>query len=112
MVAHVVRYHLIFCIIYKIILSYILHLLLHPLSASSRMLISQPNHLKAAVSIAGAIMPNSPYNRESFVVMACAKFVEAFVKGNDMAQEFEKGKAAGGNYKVCGMSLKSLTPTP
>ncbi len=44
--------------------------------------------------------------------MACAKSAEAFVKGNDMAQEFEKGKAAGVSYKVCGMSLKQSNIDP
>lgn len=75
-------------------------------------LISQPNHLKAAVNTAETITANSPYNRESFVVMACAKSVEAFVKGSNMAGDFEKGKAAGVTYRVCGMSLKQFNIDP
>jgi uncharacterized membrane protein YphA (DoxX/SURF4 family)/intracellular sulfur oxidation DsrE/DsrF family protein len=71
-------------------------------------LISQPNHLRAAVNTAETITKDSRYKRESFVVMACGKSVEAFVKGSDMAQEFEKGKAAGITYRVCGMSLKQF----
>ncbi|MCP2044307.1 DoxX family membrane protein [Pontibacter sp. HSC-36F09] len=71
-------------------------------------LISQPNHLKAAVNTAETITKESRYQRESFVVMACGKSVEAFVKGSSMAQELEKGKAAGITYRVCGMSLKQF----
>ncbi|PVY42237.1 DoxX family membrane protein [Pontibacter virosus] len=71
-------------------------------------LISQPNHLKAAVNTAETITKESRYQRESFVVMACGKSVEAFVKGSNMAQEFDKGKAAGITYRVCGMSLKQF----
>ena len=71
-------------------------------------LISQPNHLKAAVNTAETITKDSHYQRESFVVMACGKSVEAFVKGSNMAQEFEKGKTAGITYRVCGMSLKQF----
>ncbi|SIR02058.1 DoxX family membrane protein [Pontibacter lucknowensis] len=71
-------------------------------------LISQPNHLKAAVNTAETITKESRYQRESFVVMACGKSVEAFVKGSELAQEFEKGKAAGVTYRVCGMSLKQF----
>ncbi|GAA4442722.1 hypothetical protein GCM10023188_42750 [Pontibacter saemangeumensis] len=75
-------------------------------------LISQPNHLKAAVNTAETITASSTYNRESFVVMACGKSVEAFVKGSKMTQEFEKGKAAGITYQVCGMSLKQFNIDP
>lgn len=71
-------------------------------------LISQPNHLKAAVNTAETITRESRYQRERFVVMACGKSVEALVKGSGMEQEFEKGKAAGITYKVCGMSLKQF----
>ncbi|MHC2992365.1 hypothetical protein OB13_12475 [Pontibacter sp. HJ8] len=75
-------------------------------------LISQPNHLKAAVHTAETITSNSPYKRDKFVVMACSKSVEAFLKGGKMEQEFEKGKAAGVTYKVCGLSLKQLNIEP
>lgn len=75
-------------------------------------LISQPNHLKAAVNTAETITKDSKYQRQSFVVMACAKSVEAFVKGNEMAAEYEKGMAAGITYKVCGMSLKQFNIDP
>ena len=75
-------------------------------------LISQPNHLKAAVNTAETITPNSAYSRGSFVVMACGKSVEAFVKGSSMAQEFEQGRAAGVTYKVCGLSLKQFSIDP
>ena len=75
-------------------------------------LISQPNHLRAAVNTAETITANSPYNRESFVVMACARSVEAFVKGGDMEAEFKKGLAAGITYKVCGMSLRQFNIDP
>ncbi len=71
-------------------------------------LISQPNHLKAAVNTAETITKESRYQRKSFVVMACGKSVEAFVKGSNLAGEFEKGKAAGITYRVCGMSLKQF----
>ncbi|WP_224744058.1 DoxX family membrane protein [Pontibacter aquaedesilientis] len=71
-------------------------------------LISQPNHLKAAVHTAETITKESHYNRASFVVMACGKSVEAFVKESDMAQQIEKGNVAGITYKVCGMSLKQF----
>ncbi|WP_101442420.1 DoxX family membrane protein [Pontibacter ramchanderi] len=71
-------------------------------------LISQPNHLKAAVNTAETITKDSHYQRTQFVIMACGKSVEAFVKGSEMAQEFEKGKAAGVTYRVCGMSLKQF----
>lgn len=75
-------------------------------------LISQPNHLKAAVNTAGTFTANSAYNREKFVVMACGKSMEAFVKGSNMEAEFRKGQAAGITYKVCGMSLKQFNIDP
>ena len=71
-------------------------------------LISQPNHLKAAVNTAESITKDSHYKRESFVVMACAKSVEAFKKDGGMAAEIEKGRAAGVTYMLCGMSLKQF----
>lgn len=76
------------------------------------MLISHPNHLKAAVNTAETITPKSQYQREGFVVMACGKSVGAFVKGNEMAEEFNKGKAAGITYKICGLSLKQFKVAP
>ncbi|WP_018477727.1 DoxX family membrane protein [Pontibacter roseus] len=71
-------------------------------------LISQPNHLKAAVNTAETITKDSKYNRESFVVMACGKSVEAFKKDGAMAAEIAKGRAAGVTYMLCGMSLKQF----
>ncbi|TXK45837.1 DoxX family membrane protein [Pontibacter qinzhouensis] len=71
-------------------------------------LISQPNHLKAAVNTAETITKSSKYNRESFVVMACGKSVEAFRRDGAMAAEIEKGRAAGVTYMLCGMSLQQF----
>ncbi|MEJ8803382.1 DsrE family protein [Pontibacter sp. H249] len=75
-------------------------------------LISQPNHLKAAVNTAETITKDSKYNRETFVVMACGKSVEAFKKDGGMAAEIEKGRAAGVTYMLCGMSLKQFSIDP
>jgi uncharacterized membrane protein YphA (DoxX/SURF4 family)/intracellular sulfur oxidation DsrE/DsrF family protein len=71
-------------------------------------LISQPNHLKAAVNTAETITKESSYKRESFVVMACGKSVEAFKKDGGMAAEIAKGRAAGVTYMLCGMSLNQF----
>ena len=75
-------------------------------------LISQPNHMKAAVNTADTISPGSKYNRGNFVIMACSKSVEAFVRGSEMAAAYEKGKAAGVTYKVCGLSLQQFNIDP
>ncbi|MFD2247925.1 DoxX family membrane protein [Pontibacter ruber] len=75
-------------------------------------LISQPNHLKAAVNTAETITKDSRYNSEAFVVMACGKSVEAFKKDGGMTEEIEKGKAAGVTYKICGMSLRQFNIDP
>jgi intracellular sulfur oxidation DsrE/DsrF family protein len=75
-------------------------------------LISQPNHVKAVVNTAEAITKDSKYKRDTLVVMACAKSVEAFVKGNDFADMILKGKAAGIHFKVCGMSLQQFNIDP
>jgi intracellular sulfur oxidation DsrE/DsrF family protein len=75
-------------------------------------LISQPNHVKAVVNTAEAITKDSKYKRDTLVVMACAKSVEAFVKGNDFADMIQKGKAAGIHFKVCGMSLQQFNIDP
>ncbi|MHA6247209.1 DoxX family membrane protein [Pontibacter sp. CAU 1760] len=75
-------------------------------------LISQPDHLKAAVNTAETITKESKYNSGAFVIIACGKSVEAFVKGGDMSQEFEAGKKAGVTYRVCGMSLKKFNIDP
>jgi putative oxidoreductase len=75
-------------------------------------LISQPNHLKAAVNTAETITPSSQYNRGNFVIMACSKSVEAFVKGSGMTEAYDKGKAAGVTYKVCGLSLLQFNIDP
>ncbi|RIJ34206.1 DsrE family protein [Pontibacter oryzae] len=71
-------------------------------------LISQPSHLKAAVNTAGTITAESTYKRENFVIMACGKSVEAFVKGGDMAEAIDAGRKAGVTYRVCGMSMKKF----
>lgn len=71
-------------------------------------LISQPNHLKAAVNTAQALRANSKYNAGEVVVMACSKSVEAFKKGSSFAKEFEAGKQAGVTYRLCGMSLEQF----
>ncbi len=75
-------------------------------------LISQPNHLKAAIQTAETIGAGSPYYRNRFVVMACGKSVEAFVKGGSMQEELRQGKRAGITYKVCGLSLKQFNLDP
>jgi intracellular sulfur oxidation DsrE/DsrF family protein len=75
-------------------------------------LISQPDHLKAAVNTAETITKESKYNSGAFVIMACGKSVQAFVKGGDMSQVFESGKKAGVTYRVCGMSLKKFDIDP
>ncbi|GAB3199633.1 putative oxidoreductase [Pontibacter aydingkolensis] len=75
-------------------------------------LISQPDHLKAAVNTAETITKENKYDSEAFVIMACGKSVQAFVKGGEMAQVFEAGKKAGVTYRVCGMSLKKFDINP
>lgn len=75
-------------------------------------LISQPNHIKAVVSTAGSITPDSKYKREAFVVMACGKSVEAFVKGSEFTEMIQEGKAAGITYKICGLSLQQFSINP
>lgn len=80
-------------------------------SINYAVLISQPNHLKAAVNTAETITKDSKYNRESFVVMACGKSVEAFKKDGTMAAEITRGRAAGVTYMLCGMSLKQFNIT-
>ncbi|WP_018344337.1 DsrE family protein [Cytophaga aurantiaca] len=75
-------------------------------------LISQPNHLKAAVNTAETLSKTSKYNSDNFVVMACGKSVEAFVKSSDQNEQIETGKKAGITYKICGMSLKQFNIHP
>lgn len=75
-------------------------------------LISQPDHLKAAVNTAETITKEGKYNSEAFVIMACGKSVQAFVKGSELSQAFEAGKKAGVTYRVCGMSLKKFDIDP
>lgn len=77
-------------------------------SQNYAVLISMPNHVKAVVNTALTITKNSKYKRDTLVVMACAKSVEAFVKGSEFADLIQKGKAAGITYKVCGMSLQQF----
>ena len=71
-------------------------------------LISQPDHIKAAVNTAQAMRKEPGYQAGEFVVMACAKSVEAFKKDSILKSFFEAGKAAGVNFKVCGMSLEKF----
>ena len=75
-------------------------------------LISQPDHLKAAVHTAQTMRKEAKYNADKIVIMACAKSVEAFKKGSEMKALFEAGKAAGVTYKVCGMSLEKFKIAP
>jgi uncharacterized membrane protein YphA (DoxX/SURF4 family)/intracellular sulfur oxidation DsrE/DsrF family protein len=75
-------------------------------------LISQPNHVKAAAHTAETMSPESEYKRVNFVVMACAKSVEAFVKGSALEKEIQRGRAAGVQFKICGMSLKQFNIDP
>ncbi|MBX9851573.1 MAG: DsrE family protein [Cytophagaceae bacterium] len=75
-------------------------------------LISMPNHVKAVVNTAESITKDSKYKRDTFVVMACAQSVDAFVKGSEFADLIQKGKAAGITYKVCGMSLQQFNINP
>src|SRR5690606_28434229 len=63
-------------------------------------LISRPDHLKAAVNTAQTMRKESKYNAGKIVIMACAKSVEAFKKDSQMKPFFEAGKAAGVTYKV------------
>ncbi len=77
-------------------------------STKYAVLISQPNHLKAAVNTAETVTKDSKFNRDTFVIMACGKSVEAFKKDGAMAAEIEKGRAAGVRYMLCGMSLKQF----
>ena len=72
-------------------------------------LISQPNHLKAAVNTAEMMQADQErYNTKSFVIMACGKSVEAFLKEGTMAEVIAAGKAAGVTYRICGMSLRQF----
>ncbi|MBK0401823.1 DoxX family membrane protein [Adhaeribacter sp. BT258] len=75
-------------------------------------LISQPDHLKAAVNTAQTMRNEEKYNADKIVIMACAKSVEAFKKDSEMKLFFEAGKAAGVTYKVCGMSLDKFKIAP
>ncbi|MFC5269430.1 DoxX family membrane protein [Adhaeribacter terreus] len=75
-------------------------------------LISQPDHLKAAVNTAQTMRKDTKYNADKIVVMACAKSVEAFKKDSEMKAVFEAGKAAGVTFKVCGMSLEKFKISP
>lgn len=75
-------------------------------------LISQPNHLKAAVNTAETISKTSKYNRDNFVIMSCGKSVEAFIKGSEQNEQIETGKKAGITYKICGISLKQFNIHP
>lgn len=75
-------------------------------------LISQPDHLKAAVHTAQTMRKDAKYNADKIVIMACAKSVEAFKKDGEMKAFFEAGKAAGVTYKVCGMSLEKFKIAP
>ncbi|KAA9332817.1 DoxX family membrane protein [Adhaeribacter soli] len=75
-------------------------------------LISQPDHLKAAVNTAQTMRKEAKYNAGKIVVMACSKSVEAFKKDSDLKAVFEAGKAAGVTFTVCGMSLEKFKIAP
>lgn len=75
-------------------------------------LISQPNHVKPVLNTAGSITADSKYKRDTFVVMACGKSAEAFVKGSNFAEMIRKGRSAGIDFKVCGMSLQQFNIDP
>lgn len=75
-------------------------------------LISQPDHLRAAVQTAQTMRQEPKYRAGSFVIMACARSVEAFRKDSDLKAVLEAGKAAGITYKVCGLSLEKFNIEP
>lgn len=68
-------------------------------------LVSQPDHLKAALHTARTMTAEAPYYRQRFVVMACGKSVEAFVTGHALQATIEEGRRAGITYRLCGLSL-------
>ena len=71
-------------------------------------LISQPDHLKAAVNTAQAMRADSKYLVGEFRVMACGKSVEAFKTDIEFLKLIEAGKAAGINFTMCGMSMEKF----
>ncbi|MDX5345615.1 MAG: DoxX family membrane protein [Hymenobacteraceae bacterium] len=75
------------------------------------MLISQPDHLRAAVNTAQTLRKDAKYNAGEIVVMACAKSVHAFKNDSEFKAVFAAGKAAGITYKLCGMSLNKFKIT-
>lgn len=70
-------------------------------------LITQPNHLKAAVNAAETLLKDKHYN-STFEVMACGKAVEAFLQGHELSDFYKTGLQAGIKFKVCGMSIQQL----
>lgn len=75
-------------------------------------LISQPNHVVAAVDTGETLTAESEFQRGEFVIMACGKSVEAFVKGSEFSEVISKGAEAGIKYRICGMSLKQFKVAP
>ena len=75
-------------------------------------LISQPNHVVAAVDTGETLTAESKFQRGEFVIMACGKSVEAFVKGSEFSEVIAKGVEAGIKYQICGMSLKQFKVAP
>lgn len=75
-------------------------------------LISQPNHVVAAVDTGETLTEESKFHRGEFVIMACGKSVEAFVKGSEFSEVIAKGIEAGIKYRICGMSLKQFKVAP
>lgn len=71
-------------------------------------LISQPNHLRAALHTAETITKDPNYNSGAFVIMACGKSVEALKKDVPTIALLDKGKALGITFKICGMSLEQF----
>ena len=71
-------------------------------------LISQPNHLKAALHTAETLFSTDDFKAEKFVIMACGKAVQAFVKSGDFDKQVEKMKTHPIEYKVCGLSLVQM----
>ncbi|ERM82422.1 hypothetical protein P872_18085 [Rhodonellum psychrophilum GCM71 = DSM 17998] len=81
-------------------------------SKNYAVLISQPNHVVAAVDTGETLSAESKFQRGEFVIMACGKSVEAFVMGSEFSEVIAKGAEAGIKYRICGMSLKQFKVAP
>jgi len=75
-------------------------------------LISQPNHVVAAVDTGETLRAESKFERGEFVIMACGKSVEAFIRGSEFSEVIAKGVEAGIKYRICGMSLRQFKVAP